>query len=146
MLHQALSEQIKAAGLENRFILLGYCEDKKIQRLLKAGDIFIQASRSEGVPLALLEAAAAGKPIISTRCGGVPDIFTDNVEALLVPVGDSSAMAEGIIKLALDQQMALRLGEAGREKIRRNHNAQAHAEAIKCSYTKALAHKKGVSI
>lgn len=141
-LRPVLSEQIKAAGLESRFQLLGHREPKEVNNILKASDVFVISSRSEGVPFALLEAAAAGLPIVATRCGGIPDVLEDNVDALLVPVGDVRGIASAMMKIGIDRYMAKGLGRKAREKIQRDYSIQKQIEGTERAYRSALANKQ----
>jgi glycosyltransferase involved in cell wall biosynthesis len=80
-----------------------------------AGDVFVLSSDSEGLPLVLLEAMAAGTPVVATRAGGVADAIEHERTGLLVPVGDAGALAEGIARLLDDAGLRARLaGEARR--------------------------------
>ncbi len=72
---------------------------KDIPQLLAAMDICIQPSRSEGMPLALMEAASAAKPVVASRVGGVPEIIDDQVSGLLVPPESPAALAEALARL-----------------------------------------------
>ena len=83
-----------------------------IPALLQDSDLFVLASRNEGFPLALLEAGAAGLPVIATRVGGVPEIIVDGETGLLVPVDDVSALAAAISRLLNDSQEADRLADS----------------------------------
>jgi glycosyltransferase involved in cell wall biosynthesis len=78
--------------------------------------VFVLPSLSEGLPVALLEAMAWGRPIVATRMGGVPEVVDDGVEALLVPPGDPAALAAAIGRLLEDPGERLRLGRAARER------------------------------
>jgi glycosyltransferase involved in cell wall biosynthesis len=78
-------------------------------------DIFINTSHVDNMPVALVEAAALGMPVVSTAVGGVPDLVTDGVSALLVPDGDADAMAKGVLRLLADPDLAGRLSRAGRD-------------------------------
>ena len=142
VLYPDLMRHIIDARLEDRCILLGHCEPQQVLRILKASDVFVLSSRSEGVPFALLEAASAGLPIVATRCGGVPDVLTDGVEALLVAVGDVQAIAAGILALYHNRERAQKLGAQAREKITRDYGVQKQVEATQSAYQKALAHKR----
>ena len=78
------------------------------------GDIFVLPSLSEGMPLALLEAMAAGLPAVATRVGGVMEVLDDRKTGLLVTSQDSRALADKIITLLGDPPLAKQLGEAAR--------------------------------
>lgn len=86
--------------------------------LLAAGDGAVLASRAEGLPNALMEAMAAGLPVVSTRVGGVAELITDGVHGWLVPPDDTDALARRMSQLASSTPSARRtMGEAGRERV-----------------------------
>lgn len=95
---------------------LGWIEGEERERLLRSASIFVLASTSEGLPMALLEAMSRGLAIVATEVGGVPDVVGDGVEALLVPPGDPAALAAALSRLAADPELAERLGTAARER------------------------------
>jgi len=84
---------------------------KDIGDILSAGDIFAFPSRAEGLPLALVEAMAAGLPCIATSVGGAPEVIKDNVNGLLVASEDIDAFAAGLTRLATDQALRSKLSE-----------------------------------
>ncbi len=142
VLYPSLSELIKEVGLEDRIKLLGQCDVDMTWSIMKASDVFVLSSRSEGVPYALLEAAAFSLPVLTTNCGGIPEVFTDNVNALLVPVGDLSAISGALIRLCEDRELARRLAACAREKVESEYSLSAQIAAVRRAYTKALAHKE----
>ncbi|MEW6406134.1 MAG: glycosyltransferase family 4 protein [Chloroflexota bacterium] len=109
-LHGELQGKIKAAGLEARVHLVGYQDRDSVLSIVKASDIFVMPSHYEGTPVALLEAAALGRPILATRAGGVPEMVEDGQHALLVPTGDAEALSKGLVHLAKDREVARTLG------------------------------------
>jgi glycosyltransferase involved in cell wall biosynthesis len=86
-------------------------------QLYPAFDIVIHASASEGLPNVILEAAAWGKPIVATDVGGVSEVVRDRREALLVPPGDSAALAAALLELVLDPALCERLAAAARGRV-----------------------------
>jgi glycosyltransferase involved in cell wall biosynthesis len=73
----------------------------------------------EGVPLALLEAAACGRPIVSTNTPGCREVVQDGVNGILVPRSDSRALADALERLALDKELRVRMGREGRLRVER---------------------------
>jgi glycosyltransferase involved in cell wall biosynthesis len=87
------------------------------RRLYGAFDVFAHASETEGAPNAVIEAAAAGLPILATRAGGTCDVVDDGESGLLVPVGDEAAFSAGLSRLAGDPALRARLGAAARQRV-----------------------------
>ena len=141
-LYSKLTDQIREAGLEKRILLLGFRNHAEVINLLASSDIYVMPSRSEGIPYALLEAAAIGLPIVATRCGGIPDVVKDKESALLVPVGDSESLASALIYLAENKLFAKELGENAREKIEHNHKLSVQTKSVMCAYKRAVEDKK----
>jgi glycosyltransferase involved in cell wall biosynthesis len=94
--------------------LLGLRTD--VPRLLAAADLFLLTSRSEGIPLAVIEAMAAGLPVVATQVGGVGEVVEDGRSGLLAPSGDHAALAEQVLRIANDPVLSRRLGQCGRER------------------------------
>jgi glycosyltransferase involved in cell wall biosynthesis len=114
-LRPALSGQIAARGLADRFVLAGFRRD--LDRLLPALDLLVQSSYTEGMPNVVLEACAAGVPVVATAVGGTPEILVDGEGGLLVPPGDPVRLAGVIRALLADATRCRLLGEAGRRRI-----------------------------
>jgi glycosyltransferase involved in cell wall biosynthesis len=79
---------------------------------LQAADVFLHAAQADNFPLSVLEAMACGKPVIATAVGGIPEEVQPGVNAILVPRGDSRAMAESIRALMENPDRRLRMGLA----------------------------------
>ena len=77
----------------------------------------ILPSANEGTPVVAIEALAAGRPVVATRVGGVPDVVREGVDGFLVPAGDVEQLAERLARLAGDPELRARMGEAGRESV-----------------------------
>ena len=99
-------------GVAANLRFLGHRED--VRDLLSICDLFVLPSLSEGMPLALLEAMAAGLPAVATRVGGVTEVLEDRKTGLLVPPGDSGALAAAIMTLMGNPPLVKELGEAAR--------------------------------
>jgi len=107
-------ERHRALGLGDRLQLLGQRDD--VLRLMAAADVFVLASRQEGLPVTLMEATSMGLPIVATSVGGVPQVVTDDVEGLIVPPGDPERLADALQQVAADPALRHRLGRAARAK------------------------------
>ncbi len=111
-----IDELTRSLGLGAHVLRLGTRTD--VSRLIGAADVVLLTSRSEGIPLTLLEGMAAGLPVVATRVGGIPEVVVEGETGLLAPVGDVDALAARILRLAEDRDLRGRLGRAGRERAR----------------------------
>jgi glycosyltransferase involved in cell wall biosynthesis len=100
------------AGNDGVVQVLGTRAD--VPDLMQAADVVCLASDAEGVPMAVLEAMALGKPTVATRVGGVPEAVNDEKTGLLVPTNDETAFASALLRLATEPEFRARLGETGR--------------------------------
>lgn len=120
-----LQDLIGGAGLGGRVRLIGYRDD--VGDLLGAADAFALPSLDEGMPMILLEAAAAGLALVATPVGDVPELVRDGVTGLLVPCGEPAALAAALTRLRDEAGLAGRLGAAVREDVRRSHSRESMA-------------------
>jgi glycosyltransferase involved in cell wall biosynthesis len=104
-------------GLTDSVLFAGYRED--VARLCAAFDLFTLSSVHEGLPVALLEAMAAGIPAVVTDAGGLPEVVEDGVHGRVVPRRDPAALAAAIVELLRDEGLRARMGRAARERARR---------------------------
>lgn len=115
-----LAEEVHALheslGLGERFRLLGYRDD--VPRLLGAVDFFLLGSAHEGLPVAVMEALAAGLPVVATAVGGIPEAVETGIHGIVVPAKDPSALAEAIIGVVRDDERRQAMGEAAQERSR----------------------------
>jgi L-malate glycosyltransferase len=103
---------VRYRNLERRVHVLGTRGD--VPKLLQAADAALLTSRSEGIPLTLIEAMAAGLPVVSTRVGGVGEVIEDGLQGYLVEPGDDSALADRLLRLAHDSVLCEQMGRNGR--------------------------------
>jgi glycosyltransferase involved in cell wall biosynthesis len=113
----AIQELIRQRGLEPFVRLLGLRTD--VARLLPAADLFLLTSISEGIPLTLIEAMAAGLPIVSTNVGGVPEVVEHDRTGLLAPARDDALLADLILRLAGSPALRQQMGHLGRDRAAR---------------------------
>jgi glycosyltransferase involved in cell wall biosynthesis len=109
-------------GVAERVHVLGPRKD--VPALMHAVDVFVMPSIWEGFGLVLLEAMAAGRPIVASRVATIPEVVADGETGLLVPAGDPLALADALAQLAEDPDRAARMGEAGRERLRRQFSVE----------------------
>ncbi|MEE1282587.1 MAG: glycosyltransferase family 4 protein [Acutalibacteraceae bacterium] len=102
-------QMVKDMGIENHVEFMGYRRD--IAKLVAMCDVSVSASRREGLPVNLIEASAIGKPIVATRVRGNSDIVEDGVNGFLVELDDYKQMAEKLLKIYSDPQLAKKMGE-----------------------------------
>lgn len=110
-----LEEYAARVGLGQRIVFTGFRSD--IPDVLSQVAISVLPSLSEGTSNTLLESMAAGIPVIATRVGGNPEVVEDEVSGLLVPPRDSAALAAATGRLLEDEDLALRLGQAGMRRV-----------------------------
>lgn len=102
-------------GLRDEVLFLGFVSD--IPTFLSSVDIFVLPSLYEGLGIAVLEAMAAGKPVVASRTGGIPELVIDRVTGLLVPPKDPGALARAILHLVSQAGLGRRMGDKGREQV-----------------------------
>ena len=105
----------KELGVVRHCLFLGYQDD--VAGFLAAFDVFVLPSANEGTPVSAIEALAAGRPVVATRVGGVPDVVRDGVDGYLVESGDVNGLADALARLAVDPELRRRMGAAGRERV-----------------------------
>ena len=98
-----------------RVHLLGFRDD--VARVMKATDFLVMPSREESFGIAAIEAMAAGRPLVATRSGGLPEIVEDGRTGRMIPLRDAAALAAAIEELADDPELRARLGAAGPEAV-----------------------------
>ena len=127
---------VKSLGLENNIILLGALERKEIIKHLQTAFLFIQHSLvasngdSEGTPVGIIEAMAAGLPVVSTRHAGIPGLVIENETGFLVDEGDINAMGDEILKIVNNRELAKSFGKKGNERILSEFTLQKHIATI----------------
>jgi len=120
-LEPVLKEMVRELGLDGYVTFAGATRDSL--RTLSDLDIVVISSLWEGLPYVLLEALALGKPVIATRVNGIEEVVEDGVIGVLVPPGDSDALAQAVLGLMDDSERRARLGKAGAERVRREFDA-----------------------
>jgi glycosyltransferase involved in cell wall biosynthesis len=112
----AIESQVRALKLDDNVCLLGTRSD--VDRLLPGADAFLLTSVSEGIPLTVIEAMAAGLPVVGTDVGGMNEVVVDSTTGFLTPSNDDAALADRLLRLAGDPYLRQRMGAAGRARAK----------------------------
>lgn len=121
-LREDLDALVEKLGLGDHVRILGNRDD--IAFLMANADIFVMPSRSEGMPMALLEAMAAGLPIIATTVGGLPEVLPDPSQGLLVPPENPTELATALLQLLRDPEKRAQMGKAARARVSQGYSLQ----------------------
>jgi glycosyltransferase involved in cell wall biosynthesis len=125
----SLRELADARGVGARVHFHGFADRAAIASLHARADVFVLMSRAESCSMALLEAMAAGVPVVASRVGGNAELVTDGTNGLLLPPEDVDELARTLSRLAADALLRERLAAAGRALIERNFNRTVMARA-----------------
>jgi len=134
--HHALLAQADSLGVRDRIHLVGHRDD--IEQCLAGMDCFVFPSLNEGMGRALIEAMAAGLPVVASRVGGIPAIVQHEENGLLVEAGDGRALSEGLRRILGDPQLADRLGRNASRTIGQEFGVKAMVDAVESVYRRAL--------
>ena len=110
-----LEQRAHDLGIVRDTLFLGYQED--VAPFYAAFDALVLPSSNEGTPVSAIEALGAGRPVVATRVGGVPDVVRDGVDGFLVEAGATDELADRLAELAHDPALRERMGEQGRERV-----------------------------
>ena len=138
-LRSALEAETKKRALSSNVLFLG--TRKPIAPILKALDLFLLPSLWEGFSMAILEAMAAGIPVIATLVGGAGEVITSGKDGLLIPPGDAQSLAEAIKDALLHRDKYLEMARSGRERVRQNFSQEKHMEVLQSLYLHILTEK-----
>lgn len=139
-LRRSLEEQARGLGLNGGVRFLGAIP--QAARLLPHFDVFVLSSVWEGMSNGLLEAMAAGRPVVATRVGGNPEVIVDGETGLLVPPKNPQALAEAVLRLLRDRELARRLGEAARRRVESEFTLEQMVQRLEALYDDLLARRR----
>jgi glycosyltransferase involved in cell wall biosynthesis len=128
---------VERLGIGDAVVFMGWRRD--MVSVYADLDVVALTSLNEGSPVALIEAMASSRPVISTRVGGVPEVVIDGVTGLTVPPSDPTAMAEGILKLLRDRDLATRLAAEGRRHVYPRYDSSRLVDDVRNLYQRELA-------
>jgi glycosyltransferase involved in cell wall biosynthesis len=133
-----LEAKAASLGIGGRVHFLGYQSQRQVRELLRQADIFVMASFAEGLPVVLMEAMAAGVPVVATRIAGIPELVDDGRNGFLVPPGDPEKAATAVRQLLEDSELRNRFATTGRDKVEREFNLEMEASWLAKILTSAL--------
>jgi len=136
--HQAaIREAIRRAGLDTQFTFMGFVSD--LPQVMAAMDIGLYVPlESEGMSRVVFEYLAMGRPLIASRVGIVPEVLRDGRDAILVPAGDSGALALAVRRLLADEPLRRALGTSGRRLVEEHYSGARMAESLGDLYARLL--------
>jgi glycosyltransferase involved in cell wall biosynthesis len=117
---------------------MGFLERDKMLEVRQTSDIYILPSYAEGLPIALLEAMAAGLPVVSTKVGSIPEVVEEGVNGFLIQPGDYEALAQKIVLLAQNQKMRQMMGKANIEKIQKFYSLENAMNELNEIYSRVI--------
>lgn len=127
-------------GLSETVLFLGHRND--VPNVLACCVLFVLPSWAEGFPNSVLEAMAAGLPVVATHVGGIPEIIEDGVSGLLVSPKDSHALAAAILQVLGNKELAEQLGRAARERVHAQFSFERLLSELDSLYTEGLSRKE----
>jgi glycosyltransferase involved in cell wall biosynthesis len=136
VLRQSLERTARDLRIESSVHFAGWQRD--LRSVYGAMDVVALTSRNEGTPVALIEALAAGIPVVATAVGGVPDVVRDNQTGLLVSPGEPMSLANALYRVASDDELRRRLGANGREDMARRFRSERLVADIAAEYSELL--------
>jgi glycosyltransferase involved in cell wall biosynthesis len=136
-----ITSKIEESKLHHNIEWLGFRDD--VPQLIEDLDILVHASVvGEPFGQVVIEGMVAGKPVVATRGGGVPEIIEDGKNGVLVPMGDASALADAVLELLRDPVRAQKIGAAGYERVRDYFSIERVARDVETVYDAMLESKK----
>ena len=141
---QELLDLAARFSVKDRLVLVGFQDE--VAPLLAAMDLFILPSQTEGLPITILEAMAAGRPVIATAVGGIPEVVRDGETGILIHSRDPEELAGAAIRLLDAPRLARAMGEEGRKRVEALFTMESEAERTSMLYRQVLAASSAASV
>jgi glycosyltransferase involved in cell wall biosynthesis len=139
-----VSSRVAELGLNGRVILAGERDD--VAEIMSAADVVAVPSMWEGLPLVVLEAMAAARPVVATSVGGVPGIIQDGVTGRLVRPGDADGLARAMRELLRDPDAAAQLGSAARARVLATYGADGWTQRLQTIYLMLASQRRATEL
>jgi glycosyltransferase involved in cell wall biosynthesis len=136
-----MKNHVTRLGIERHVRFLGFRSD--VHEILRAVDVVTMPSQDEGLPLALLEAMACGRPVVATPVGGIPEVLHDGSAGILVPRQDARALAEAVRSLVDDPVRRADLGAQARARVEERYSVTRFCRGVEDVYEELLAERRG---
>ena len=141
---QGLKDTAKRLGIEQSIDFMGFRND--VTALLSETDILLHASiLGEPFGQVVVQGMAAGKPVVATNGGALPEIVVPGKTGTLVPMGDAKAMAEAVIEILANPAKARAMGDAGRERVKERFTIKHSVATVESLYDNMLGRRKGTA-
>jgi glycosyltransferase involved in cell wall biosynthesis len=124
-------------GIRHRVHFLGWREE--VPDIVAAADVVALPSLTEGLPLAVLEAMAAGKPVVATPVGGVPDAIDDGETGAIIPLNEPEALAAALVRFLENRELSARVAQAARRRIEERFSLASFLQQIEALYERLAA-------
>lgn len=121
-------------GVSERVETPGWIDRAAAEVQLQRATLFALPSHAENLPMALLEAMAAGVPVVASRVGGIPSLIRDGENGLLIEAGDHRQLTSALDRLLSDGGLRARIGDAGRQTVAKRYSAQAATQRLAAIY------------
>jgi glycosyltransferase involved in cell wall biosynthesis len=139
-LRDELEAEAHKLGISDRIVFAGHRRD--VGKILSCLDMLVLPSVTEGLPLIILEAMAAARPVVAAAVGGVPEVVEDGVTGILVRPGDEHALADAVSRLIAAPDMARFMGRAGRKRVQEHFTVSGMVRRTEKLYLSAFGGEK----
>jgi glycosyltransferase involved in cell wall biosynthesis len=140
----AVRDRAAALGVEHAITWAG--ERNDVAELIAAMDLKVLASLEESLPLSILEAMAAGLPVVATTAGGIPECVRHGQTGLLVPPADSRSLASAIVRLLGNADLRRQYGEAARQRIVEHFSAESHTSSLETVFARLITRRRPAQV
>ncbi|PCJ08300.1 MAG: colanic acid biosynthesis glycosyltransferase WcaL [Rhodobacteraceae bacterium] len=135
-----LEAAISTLGLQNNITLTGWLSEADVRAELAACQALVLPSFAEGLPMVVMEAMAAARPVITTYVAGIPELVLEGQTGWLVPAGDCAALVQAVQKLeATPHDILVQMGQAGRIRVLQRHDSEREAAKLAALFQDAIA-------